>query len=56
VLGWSVVTPIDLAQWPVLKEYVGRLHKRPSVARALADEAPLFKKEQERHRAQAAAV
>jgi glutathione S-transferase len=50
VLSWAVVTPVDLRKWPVIAEYVARLHKRPSVARALAEEVPMYQKEQERRR------
>jgi glutathione S-transferase len=46
VLGWSVVTPIALEKWPAVKAYVERLRKRPSVARALAEEYDLYQKEQ----------
>jgi glutathione S-transferase len=44
VLGWSVVTPVDLKQWPVLARYVARLAERPSVKRALAEERALYTK------------
>jgi glutathione S-transferase len=49
VLTWSVATPIDLAQWPALAEYAARLRERPSVARAISEELPLYRKEQARH-------
>jgi glutathione S-transferase len=48
VLTWSVVTPIDLAKYPSLAAYVARLRERPSVAKALSVEFPLYTKEQER--------
>lgn len=51
VLGWSIVTPIDLAKWPVIAQYVARLQERPTVARALAEERPMYLKELERQRA-----
>ena len=44
VLGWSVVTPVDLKQWPNLARYVARLAERPSVKRALAEERALYKR------------
>lgn len=44
VLGWSVVTPVDLGKWPVLEGYVARTRQRPSVARALAEEFALYTK------------
>jgi glutathione S-transferase len=48
VLSWSIVTPIDLKSWPVIADYVTRLHKRPSVARAISEERPMFLAERER--------
>lgn len=42
VLGWSVATPIDLSKWPALMAYVARLRERPTVARALSEEFPLW--------------
>ena len=49
VLSWTVVTPIDLKQWPSLAAYVQRLHARPSVAAALAVERRLYAEELARH-------
>lgn len=49
VLGWSVVTPIDLKNWPALAAYVQRLRLRPSVARAFAEERGLYAAELARH-------
>jgi glutathione S-transferase len=51
VLGWSVVTPIDLKKWPAVAAYVARLQARPSVAKAIAEERPLYAAELLRHRA-----
>jgi glutathione S-transferase len=51
VLGWSVATPIELAQWPALVAYLERLSVRPSVARARAEEGKLYAEERARHRA-----
>lgn len=52
VLNWSRATPqIDYANWPNVKNYQSRLRKRPSVARALAEELTLFQAEQDRHKA-----
>ena len=45
VLNWSVVTPIDLAAWPVLATYVRSLHDRPAVARAVTEEKRLYARE-----------
>jgi glutathione S-transferase len=50
VLTWSMVTPIDLKKWPAVAAYVARLHKRPSVAKAIGEERPLFLAEQERRK------
>jgi glutathione S-transferase len=42
VLGWCVVTPIKLAEWPVLADYLARMHARPSIMRALQEEVALY--------------
>lgn len=49
VLGWSVVTPVELEAWPPLAAYVRRLRARPSVARAFAAERALYAEELARH-------
>lgn len=46
VLNWSVVTPIQLSQWPVLNAYVARLRERPAIARAFELERQLYLREQ----------
>ena len=51
VLNWSRYAGLDLAQWPAVQNYYQRLQARPSVARALAEEAELFKQEQARRAA-----
>ncbi|QFU16974.1 glutathione binding-like protein [Microvirga thermotolerans] len=51
VLNWQIATPVDLEKWPAVKDYYLRLRKRPSVARALAEEGALYLREQERHKA-----
>lgn len=51
VLTWSLATTLDLKRWPVLAEYLTRLHKRPSVARAIEVERPLYMAERARNRA-----
>jgi glutathione S-transferase len=51
VLNWTVATPIDLAKWPAVAAYAARMRKRPSVARALSIELPLYQAEQKRHAA-----
>jgi glutathione S-transferase len=48
VLNWTKPTGIDLAQWPALHAYFGRMHKRASVARAFAEEMALYQEEQAR--------
>ncbi len=53
VLNWSVATPVDLEQWPALHAYVGRLRKRPSIAKAVSEEWALYSEELERHKATA---
>ena len=51
VLNWKIATPVDLTRWPAVKDYHERLQKRPSIARALAEEHALFADERERHKA-----
>jgi glutathione S-transferase len=51
VLNWAVFTCIDLAQWPAVQAYFGRLRERPSVARAFTEEFALFKELQARRAA-----
>lgn len=48
VLNWSNYTGIDLARWPAVQEYFGRMLERPSVKRAFAEEAALFAEQQAR--------
>lgn len=55
ILNWSRSAAIDLAEWPVIHAYNQRLRQRPSVAKALADEAPLYAEEMEGKRQAAAA-
>jgi len=50
VLNWTQATDIDLAQWPAVQAYHRGMHKRPSVAKAFAEELALYKEEQARHR------
>jgi glutathione S-transferase len=50
VLNWAKYTGIDLAKWPAVKSYLDRMYERPSVAKALADEAKAYQ-EQEARRA-----
>jgi glutathione S-transferase len=46
VLGWAVVTPIDLSKYPAVSAYLGRLRERPSVRRAASEERDLYLAEQ----------
>jgi glutathione S-transferase len=43
VLTWTLATPIDVKQYPAVDRYGRRLRERPSVARALAEERPLYR-------------
>lgn len=51
VLNWSRVTPIDLTKWPAIEAYRANLSKRPSVAKAVAEEGALYAEEQARTKA-----
>lgn len=42
VLNWTVVTPIELSNYPNVHQYHQRLSARPSVARATAEERALY--------------
>ena len=54
VLNWSIATPmIDFSKYPAVKDYLERMKKRPSVAKALAEEFDLYKAEMARHKAAA---
>lgn len=46
VLNWAAVTAIDLAQWPAVRDYHQRLLKRPSIAKAVAEELAMFQEQQ----------
>ncbi|HEX4695109.1 glutathione binding-like protein [Sphingomonas sp.] len=41
VLNWCEFAGIDIAQWPVLKDWRAAMRQRPSVAAAMATEMPL---------------
>ena len=52
VLNWTQVVPaIDMSRFPALVDYLDRLRSRPSVARAMAEEAGLYRAELARHKA-----
>ena len=48
ILNWSPYAGIDLGAWPAVSAYFQRLSQRPSIARALTEEAELFAQEQRR--------
>jgi glutathione S-transferase len=51
-LNWTQVIPaIEMSQYPALVAYLGRLRQRASVARAMGEEALLWKAELARHQA-----
>lgn len=56
VLNWTAVTPVDLKRYPSITAYHARLHERPSVARAFAEERVLYGRELARHAAAAKAA
>ena len=54
VINWTMaIPPVELAKWPAVKAYYERLRKRPSIARAMAEEYELYKAELARHQAAA---
>jgi glutathione S-transferase len=54
VLNWSMATPmIDFKAYPAVIAYLERMRKRPSIARALAEEFKLYEAEIARHKAAA---
>ncbi len=50
VLNWTLAVSIDLKEWPSLVAYLTRMRERPSVARAMREERPLYAAEQARHK------
>lgn len=52
VLNWTQVIPsIDMSRYPALVDYLERLRKRASVAKAISEEAGLYRAELARHKA-----
>jgi glutathione S-transferase len=45
ILNWSAYSGVDLKQWPAVNDYLQRMVKRPSVARALNEEVALYQAE-----------
>ena len=43
ILTWLQATPLKLDEWSDAKRYYDKMIKRPSVARALAEELPLYR-------------
>lgn len=43
VLSWTKPLAIDISGYPALTAYLGRMHARPAVAKAFADETALLK-------------
>jgi glutathione S-transferase len=48
VLNWAPYAGVDLSEWPEVTAYFHRLTERPSIARALAEEAKAYAEEQAR--------
>lgn len=51
VLNWTRATATDLGQWPPVAAYFSRMRRRPSIARAMAEEAALYAEQQARNAA-----
>ncbi|MBI1776523.1 MAG: glutathione S-transferase family protein [Proteobacteria bacterium] len=51
VLNWAMHLKMDLTPYPAVAGYYKRLHARPSVARAFAEEMALYREEQARRNA-----
>jgi len=50
VLNWARFTAVELDRWPAIKSYMDSMYRRPSVARAIAEETRAYQ-EQEARRA-----
>ncbi|MEX3895093.1 glutathione S-transferase C-terminal domain-containing protein [Paraburkholderia sp. BR10954] len=53
VLNWARYSGVELAQWPSVRQYYERTARRPSVAKAMAEEYVLYREEQDRRKAAA---
>jgi glutathione S-transferase len=51
VLNWAPYAQVNLADWPNVRAYYQALSRRPSISRALAEEAKLYADEQARRAA-----
>jgi glutathione S-transferase len=47
VLNWTLATAVDLAPWPAVRDYHQRLLRRPSVAKAVAEEYAMYQENQQ---------
>ncbi|MEX3635714.1 glutathione binding-like protein [Paraburkholderia sp. BR14320] len=54
VLNWARYGGVELAQWPSVQQYYERTARRPTVAKAMAEEYALYREEQDRRKAAAA--
>jgi glutathione S-transferase len=45
ILNWAGATQVDLKQWPEVYDYHQRMLKRPSIAKATAEEFALYKED-----------
>ena len=52
VLNWALATGVSLSSWPTVQAYHQRLLKRPSIARAFAEELAMYQASQARAKAQ----
>jgi len=51
ILNWAAPSGIDLAKWPAVTAYHQRMHQRPAIAKAFAEELALYREEQARQKA-----
>jgi len=51
ILNWTAPSGIDLAKWPTVASYHRRMHARPAIAKAFAEELALYREEQARQKA-----
>lgn len=55
VLNWSLATPMfEIAKWPAVQDYLARMRRQPSIAKAMSEEMALYKAELARHAPKAA--
>jgi len=51
ILNWSLVAPVKLERFTPITEFMSRMRARPAVARALAEETELYRRELSRNAA-----